>query len=281
MGFIALASLASPSTSASLIPAPDPTTITNGLTDLMDSMNIAGYCASSSSDVGFHAAHTSKAACESPACKDCEWISREHHLSTSRRLDAMEPEEKAIFILNVKADVVLSSDVISSWESKYHVDFSHYISSRNSGGYFYVHVTAATASMLRDQAEFVSDVLPVPDAWKQSPILSEGIRKDVFFNSDVADFTILKVLLGACKDATLVQTNNLVAEWSQALQQYNIEMEVNTVDEIVLRKIPATQFIQVVSFLTLQPSVMWIEPAMKYKANNIEAAALLQNGAAR
>ncbi len=246
-------------------------------------MNVAGYCASSSTDINWHASYISEEECK--RCTTCEWVSRHHHLRSMRLLESMSPSEKSMFILMVKSNVTLSSALIESWESQYQVDLSNYIPSRvasSSAGYFYVHVTAGLAAILKGLA-FVLDIMPLPAPWKESPLLSEAIRKDVYNQSETADFSTLRVSIGVCSHASLNNTVNLATQWSESLKSLDIPVSVNvdTIDQMTFASPTSDFLIPIVSFVTSQAESLWIEPAMKYYSTNIEASVLLQTGGAR
>jgi hypothetical protein len=157
---------------------------------------------SATTDATWLAHHSTPESC---TCRDCEWIDREHHLgSARRRLEVVNnEEERMMFILSIKNNIQVDGFNTMEWERSYGINLDHFIPGPNGvkinggGGYFIVHLSPAIASRMIAEGTFVKAIIPMPFEWKESPMLSEAIRKGNFGrDSNIADFSFLKINLG-------------------------------------------------------------------------------------
>ncbi len=236
---------------------------------------------SATTDAAWLAHHNTREQC---VCPSCEWIDREHHLMRARRLDAMDSNEKIAVIIAVKEGILVDGSNTMEWEAIYGLNLDHYIPGpkglQTGGGYFAVQASPAVASRLAKEASFVKAVIPLPYEWKESPILSEAIRKGTFGrDSTIADFSFLHTYLAPSAVDTKENAKKLAEDWQVDLQRFNVRVESEGDTQwLYVSNIDSNDLVEVIASIASKSECLWIEPKHINRINNFEARYVTQHG---
>jgi hypothetical protein len=226
----------------------------------------------------------------------CQWISKEEHFhSRQLEVEELDGDENSIYIIAIQKDVIITPDLRAKWEKTYHLNLSHYlhtpstISGTSGGGFFIVHIAPDALKEIMSSNPFITNAILLPREWKESPILSEGIRKEnMGRGSKIADFSVLKVILLDGVVSSKEEASRVGGSWSEyflntfpSTQEKAISVTAETPTLIMVKNVEAEQLVQVIEYLSRQSQIYWIEPSILMYLHNNEGNALLQNGLGR